>query len=427
MENNNNTPVQSEHEQHTAEAGTDSGVRSGRFQNIVTKILCVLAAVVLWFYVVGTDTAIKEKNFSDVPITIRGADMLEADYELSIISGYDHTVDITVSGANADINNLSLGDVVVFVDVSKIYEAGEYSLEVKASLPSGISVDAQSSNYIQVYVDKRTSITVPVVVEPIYKTPYELGELEPSFTMVNVSGPASALEKIKEARVTLDLGTIDKTLTAVGTLVPVDENGSQVSNPYIRLQSTSVSVKIPVYAYKDVPLAVTYKYGYYNNSNVDVSISPTSIQVKGEPSTLENFDSIVVAQLDEKKILGDGVQTATIILPDGFENVSGVKNADITVTHKGTTTSEVLVSNFSVINKGSLEYSIDSTGIVVTFRGTRTLLSLLNQDNVTAVIDLGYIGNSSGTVSVPVTISVSSTLSGSVYEIGEYEIDVTIH
>ncbi len=430
MENNNsNTPVQNEYEQHAVESGADYKVKSSRFQNVVAKVLCVLAAIVLWFYVVGTDTAIEEKKFTDVPIDIKSVVALEDNFGLSVISGYDYTVDLTVSGANADISRLSLDDVSVFVDVSHIEAAGEYSLEVKTSLPNGVTVSAQSSNYIQVYVDKRTSISVPVVVEPMYsmESTYELGEPEPSITMVNVSGPAVELEKIKEAKVTLDLGRIDKTLTATGKLVLVDASGAPITNPYIKLQSAEVSVKIPVYTYKDVPLAVTYKYGYYNSTNVDVKISPASIRVKGEPSALDNLDSIVVLQLDEKKIVEDGSRTATIMLPDNIENVSGIRTADIKITHKGTDTRDVVVSNLSVVNTGSLRYTIDSPSIVVKFRGTRTLLSLLNQNNVTATIDLGYLNNSSGTVSVPVTISVSNTLSGSVYEIGEYEIDVTIH
>ncbi len=428
MENNNNTPVQNEYEQHVAESGGDGKVKSGRFQDVTAKILCLLAAIVLWFYVVGTDTAIEEKKLTDVPIDIKSVTALEDSFGLSVISGYDYTVDLTVSGANSEISRLSLDDISVFVDVSHIEAAGEYSLEIKTSLPNGITVSSQSSNYIQVYVDKRTSISVPVVVEPMYsmESTYELGVPEPSITMVNVSGPAVELEKIKEAKVTLDLGRINKTLTATGKLVLVDENGMPITNPYIKLQSSEVSVKIPVYTYKDVPLTVTYKYGYYNDDNVDIKISPASIRVKGEPSALDNLDNIVVLQLDEKKIVDDGSRTATIMLPDNIENVSGIRTADIKITHKGTATREVVVSNLSVVNTGSLKYSIESPSIVVKFRGTRTLLSLLNQNNITATIDLGYLNNSSGTVSVPVTISVSNTLSGSVYEIGEYEIDVTI-
>lgn len=425
----NNIPVPDEYEQHVAESGGDYKVKFSSLQNAVAKVLCVLAAVVLWFYVVGTDTAIEEKKFTDIAIEIRNLDKLESELGLSVISGYDHTVDLTLTGAKADISRLSLDSVIVYVDAAEISEAGEHSLEIETSLPSGITIGGQSANYIQVYVDKRTSITVPVVVEPMYsiESTYALGEPEPSVELVNVSGPAVELEKISHAKVTLDLGRINKTLTATGKLVLVDENGVQITNPYIKLQTTEVSVKIPVYTYKDVPLTVDYKYGYYNDTNVDVKITPASIRIKGEPEALDDLNSVVLLQLDEKKITDDMSQTAIIMLPDDVENVSGIRTADITVTHKGTSTREVVVSNLSVVNTGSLDYTLESPTIVVKFRGTRTLLSLLNQNNITATIDLGYLNNTTGTVSVPVTISVASTLAGSVYEIGEYKMDVTIY
>ena len=429
MQKDKNNISSDEYEQHVAESGGDYRVRSSRFQNAVAKVLCVVAAVVLWFYAVGTDTAIHEKKFTDVSVEIRGLDTIEEELGLSVISGYDYTVDLTLTGAKNDIDRLSIDSVLAYVSASDITEAGEYSLEIKTSLPNGITVSGQSSNYIQVYVDKRTSIFVPVEVDPMYsmESTYTLGTPEPSIDSVNVTGPAAELEKIAYAKVPLELGRINKTLTSTGKLVLIDKNGAQITNPYIKLQTTEVSVKIPVYTYKDIPLTVEYKYGYYNDTNVDVKITPASIRIKGEPEALENMTGIVLLQLDEKKITGDTTQTATITLPDDVENVSGIRTADIAVTHKGTVTRELVVTNLSVVNTGSLDYTLESPTISVKFRGTRTLLSLLNQNNITATIDLGYLNNSSGTVSVPVTISVASTLSGSVYEIGEYKMNVTIY
>ena len=46
--------------------------------------------------------------------------------------------------------------------------------------------------------------------------------------------------------------------------------------------------------------------------------------------------------------------------------------------------------------------------------------------NRSLTLDLGYLNKTSGTVSVPVTVNVQSTLSGKVYEIGDYSMNVTI-
>ncbi|MBE6610947.1 MAG: hypothetical protein E7632_00525 [Ruminococcaceae bacterium] len=427
-EDNKNVGAVGEYERHVAENSGDYQVKSKKYENIIAKVLCVLAAVVLWFYVVGTDSATDETTVSGVAVAIRGLDRIEEELGLSVISGYDCVVDLTVLGTKSSLSRLNVEDITAFVDASTITEAGEYTLEVHTSLPSGVTSSGKSTNFVTLYVDKRTTVSVPVIVEPSFtiESAYTLGTPEPSVEMVNVTGPAEELEKIAGAKVILDLGRVTKTLTATGKLTLVDNSNTPITNPYVRLQTSEVSVRIPVYTYKDIPLSVDYKYGYYNESNVTVNITPATIRIKGEPDDLEKIDRLVVLQLDEKKIIGDTTLSATIMLPEDVENVSPARTADIAITHRNTETREIVVSSLTVVNPNSLKYSLGSPTINVSFRGPRSLITLLNKNNVTATVDLGYLNNASGTVSVPVTISVTNVLAGSVYEIGEYKMDVTI-
>jgi YbbR domain-containing protein len=434
MQNNNNSNVNDKsptdtYEKHIAENNGDYQVRPGKYENLTAKILCVLTAIILWFYVVITDTTTDEKVFSGIGISIRNIDRIEEELGLSVITGYDSYVDLTVKGAKTDIYKLSANDISAYVDAREITGPGEYTLEIKTALPSGMSVSSQSTNYITIYVDKRTTKSVRVRVNPSFaiESNYSMGTPEPSIDMVNVSGPAEVLDEIDSATVSLDLGKVTKTITATGKLELTDKNGSIITNPYVKLQTQEVTVRFPVYTYKEVPLTVSYKYGYYNDSNITVKINPETIRVKGEPEDLENMDSILLMQLDEKKITGDMTQTVAIMLSDDVENVSGIKNATVTITHKNTETYDIVVTNITVKNPNNLNYTIDTTSLNVRFRGTSTLLRYLNPNNIMATLDLGYLNNASGTVSVPVTISVKSDLAGSVYEIGEYKIDVTIY
>ncbi|MBQ8250211.1 MAG: hypothetical protein IJY93_10105 [Clostridia bacterium] len=433
MENENKQmPMPDEYEQHIEESGGDYRVKASKFQNAVAKVLCVLAAVVLWFYAVSTDTAIIDKSFTGIPVDIRNLDVLDSELGLSVISGYGYTVDLTLSGMKPDVNSLSIDDITAYVDAGSVTEAGEYSLQIHVSVPSGITIDGQSANYVELYIDKRSAVSVPVVVDPIYsiEATYKLGELEPSFETVNVTGPEEELEKIDCAMVTLELGRISKSLTATGKLVLVDKSGTPISNPYVKLQTSEVSVKIPVYTEKEVPLTVGYKHGYYNDSNVNVTVTPSTVRLKGEPDILDDIDSIQILELDEKKIMEDTLQkNVAINIPDGTE-IIGSRSADVEVKHKGTVVRDVVidVSNLSVVNTDDIEYEFAVSEITVKFRGTQRSIQFLLEDpqNIIATVDLDYLGNVTDSVSVPVTVSVASALSGSVYELGEYTIDVII-
>ena len=62
----------------------------------------------------------------------------------------------------------------------------------------------------------------------------------------------------------------------------------------------------------------------------------------------------------------------------------------------------------------------------LTLRGSSGSLALVNEDNVTITADLSYYSKGTGKVTVPLTVSMPSGLSGSVYEIGEYSLEVEI-
>lgn len=413
----------------TADASKgDYQVKESRNEKLIAKILCVLAAIILWFYVVMTDTTTDEKVFSGISVDIRGRDRIEDTLGLTIISGYDLTVDVTVKGPRADINRLTVDDVKAYIDMKTVDGAGEYTLPIRTSLPNGITAGALSANYMTVYVDKRTTISVPVkiVTSQVIEADFTMGTPEPSIETVNVSGPEEVLRTIDHAEASFDLGRVSKTLISTGKLTLVDANGNEINDPYVRLQTSEVTVRFPVYIYRDFDLKVDTKYGYYDSTNSRITISPASIQVRGDPDVISSMDSVSLGQIDEKKITGDETKNMAIMLPDGVENLSGTTTATVTITQIGTTTKKLNVTDINVVNPNGLEYTLERNSLTVTFRGTKTMLDMLSSRNVSLTLDLGYLNKTSGTVSVPVTVNVQSTLSGKVYEIGDYSMNVTI-
>ena len=413
----------------TADASKgDYQVKESRNEKLIAKILCVLAAIILWFYVVMTDTTTDEKVFSGISGDIRGRDRIEDTLGLTIISGYDLTVDVTVKGPRADINRLTVDDVKAYIDLKTIDGAGEYTLPIRTSLPNGITAGSLSANYMTVYVDKRTTISVPVkiVTSQVIEADFTMGTPEPSIETVNVSGPEEVLRTIDHAEASFDLGRVSKTLISTGKLTLVDANGNEINDPYVRLQTSEVTVRFPVYIYRDFDLKVDTKYGYYDSTNSRITTSPASIQVRGDPDVISSMDSVSLGQIDEKKITGDETKTMAIMLPDGVENLSGTTTATVTITQIGTTTKKLNVTDINVVNPNGLEYTLERNSLTVTFRGTKTMLDMLSSRNVSLTLDLGYLNKTSGTVSVPVTVNVQSTLSGKVYEIGDYSMNVTI-
>ena len=417
-----------EYEHHTAENEGDYVVKStqSRTLDILLKLLSVMAAFILWFYVAGVESPTYETSFTGIQVGISANDS-----SLAVISGYNNTVDITVQGKKSEINKISADDIEAYVDISSIDAAGRYTLPIQVNVPGTLKVSSLSVSTVSVYLDSSIStITVPVKANLISYV-LEDGEIGMSDMTVNidevsVSGPETVLQTIECARVDVSLGTVTSSVTAAGTLKLVDSNGDAITNPYVKLSQTEAVVSIPVYFTKKVPLTVSYKYGFFTSKTASVTISPQYIEIKGEADTLSAIDSIQLTTLDEKKVTTDTI-TQKISLPSGVTNVSGIEEAVITVEHIGTSTKDVVVSSFDINNSGEINYELLTDSINVTLRGETQYLSYVRAEDIQASVDLSCLGEASGVTSVPVTITILNNYSEHVYELGDYKISIRIN
>ncbi|MBQ7821106.1 MAG: hypothetical protein IJ391_02350 [Clostridia bacterium] len=396
--------------------------------DIVARILCVIGAILLWFYAVSSQTIIEDRRFVSIPVELIGADTLEEEYGMTVISGYDYSVDLTLSGTRSELSKIGAEDLSAYVDLSQISAAGEYSLDVRTSAPSGISLKELSSNYVNVYVDKRTQKNVEIRVNPVYiiESDYSLGTPDTNVEIVTISGPADVLDSITHAQVTVDVGKLTKSVTTSGSVV-LYADSTPVTNPYVKVSESDVTVSIPVYTEKEVPLSIGFKYGYFNEKNTHITIDPASVRIKGDPSELEKITSIELLTLDEKKITGTtSMSTAVVELPDTVENLSRADSAVITVSLLNTATRVINIDNITVKNPNGLEYTMAAEDINITLRGSSGSLSLVTESNIGLEADLSYYSEGTGRVSIPIKVVLPSSLQPNVYELGEYTIEFDI-
>ena len=182
------------------------------------------------------------------------------------------------------------------------------------------------------------------------------------------------------------------------------------------------------FSYKTLPLKVEYKHGYFNDDNVNVQVRPMVLEVKGDPAVIDRMTEIVVATLDEKKIIGNVTQLVPLNLPDGLTAADGTENVTIDVTHVGTFTTIFTVTDIDVTGAVGIDYAILDKTLTVTVRGTLEQLSKLRPTDFSAVVDLsGYAENTSGVITEVAEIRIDSSYAAGVYEIGEYTVQVRIN
>jgi len=397
----------------------------------LAKLTCLFIAFIFWLYVMQVDSPEHEEVFHSVNVTLLNTSVLEGEYGLSIYSGYGSTVDVTVIGSKSVVKKLSAGDIHVTADVSKLRTSGSHSVPIDVELPSGLSLGALSQSTVQVYCDEKASAVVDVrakITSFTMASRLEMGELEPEYDTILVTGPRETLDTVDYALLTLEFGEISSSVTASGNLVLFDKNGNRIDNPYLRLSRSEVTVKVPVYTTRTLPLKAAYKYGFFNEDNVDITVQPAKLTVRGDPEVLDRMTEIVAATLDEKKIIGDVTQQVQLELPETVEAVDGTENVTIRIAHKNTYTSMFNVTDIDVIGASGIKYNVLDKYIAVTVRGTLEQLRVLRSSDFSAVIDLsGYSAQSSGIIREHADIRIDAVGATDVYELGEYTVQVKLN
>ncbi len=395
--------------------------------NIFPKIISVVLAFILWFYVMTVESPINQEVFRSIPVEV----LLPSNGELSLYSGYNVTVDVTVSGKKSDLNQISAQSFKATADASAYTQAGKYSIPVNVEVPGGFNLVDKSINLLSVYLDAKATSSVPVQIkltEYVLSEGLELGgesEIEKSATEVFLSGPKSILDTIEAAQVTIPCGNVSSSIRASGNVQLLDASGSVVSNPYVSVGTATVDVKIPVFMTKDIGLKVEFKNKLLNSSNSKVSISPSSVKVRGAVETLAAFENHVLSTIDEKSLTSEKL-SIPLTLPEGISCVDGTETVEVTISHVGTSTKTVSVENIKVENPGDLKYTLSLDTVNLTLRGKTEILSEISADDITLSVNLSELKEGAGSVTLPIKVEVSDTYAKSVYELGEYNMVVTV-
>lgn len=219
--------------------------------DLFAKFFSVIAAIVLWFYVVDVQNTVEEKNVYNIPIVIENFKSID-DYK--IVSGMDNAVDVVIRGTKTDISKIDAEDIYASVDMSEYTQAGDYKCSVRVSAPQGVSVISRSISQITVSVDKTVSreFTIkPVLTSYTISDDYTLGTPELDNNFVKVEGPEELINRIAYAEVRLaSLGELKGDKTSRGEVVLIDVDGNTINSPYLAINGSYnklyINVKVPV-------------------------------------------------------------------------------------------------------------------------------------------------------------------------------------
>ena len=400
-------------------------------------VVSFLAAIVIWVAVVINVSPETTRVIQGVKVTIDNT--VPSQFGLEVFGDTEFYVDVTVKGKKYQISTsaLSAEDILVVAQTNNVDSAGTRTLLLKAESASGstdYTISAVSQKSIDVYFD--VPKTVQMVIEPevitndfeIVKEGFKTGDINLSETAVNVSGPATEVNKITKvvARLRLE-SALSSNKSADANLILLDEN-QNTNFKYVTMDVNTVVLTIPVLRVKEVNTTVLFK-----NAPDEYVLNPLSYTI----SPVKDFFNVSVDEYDKTTEFAVGTIDFKSVSPTNY--VFEFFKDDLPVSDESKTEKFVVkldVSELSqdyfvissdkvkVNNPDNLEYKISGLNKSVVVVGSEKALESITEDDITVEIDISDINITAGqTTVVPANVTVKST---NCWVYGTYTVEVSL-
>lgn len=242
---------------------------------------------------------------------------------------------------------------------------------------------------------------------------------------LHIEGPKSAIDAIERAVVDVDVAGITSNSTASGEIRLIDSDGNEVTRESVVKNLDVVTVSVTVWNIKEVPVVYGYTgtvaEGYADTGVIEASVE--TVRIAGSADRLANITELQVKP-EDINITGATKDYETAVrlkdyLPTGiyFADTGFADTSRVTVRIEEIVEKRILLQpgNIQIINvPEGLECEIvgsNSSPLIV--RGLKAYMSLLQQDTLQGVVDVGAWMESSnlteleeGEFSLPITVSL---------------------
>ncbi len=291
--------------------GKKSSIESLFYNNKFLMVFSVVVAVLLWASVKINYSADVTRTLSDVKVNIADNISLPEDYK-AFFDSDDLYVEVEVSGKAYNVNQKAFtkDDIVVETAGSYVDSAGQKTLNLMAKIAdtsgaTDVNITKISPSSITVYFDKEITDTFNVVanlendVSALATDKFTVGNIVPSMTTVDVTGPATIINKLEKvyfkSRIdesNLPLEATKEVEAEVAYVLDRSSDSKYLTCPGIN-ESNPATVTIPLYVSKEVATSVKFvnQPAAYSEEMPKFTVYPSKVNVlyNSKDEEIENF------------------------------------------------------------------------------------------------------------------------------------------
>ncbi len=371
-------------------------------KNVSIKIISLVFATVLWGVVLTVQNPNRVKVIENVPVIFEGTsdlnnrNLVVRGKPLEELGG----VTVRVSTPITNYMDLNADRINAYVSLNRITAPGTVALPVEADIsgrPANTSVEGKTPDKIMVEIDTLMAKNVPVEARYPGSLPdgYWAANAELSSSSVTIRGPKTDVDRVTKAICKIQLTDRKQSYNDAVAVVLVDENDNEMDSSLFLGNPPSVTVKMPVYPKKTVPVDIKGSLLGADNLPANYELfaataTPATIDIAGDQAVLDSITSLTIPGMDVAGRRESIHQKAAIVVPENVQILGSTTEVEVFVDIREKTSKkdfEAVPIEARNLGRG-LKATLSKETTDISVQGRISLVDLLSRDDVEAYVDL---------------------------------------
>ena len=368
------------------------------------KLGSFLFAVALWIIVTNINDPVVPYKVSDVPVTIRNANLITDKGQIyEVLDGTDVIDVVTITAPRSIIDSLDKSNVVAVADMNDLTSLNTISIKLSTNKYND-KLESIKGNIDEVRLkieNKKTlSLALKATTTGEVSEGYLLGDITTDRNLVKISGPESVVSQIAKAGVDVTVSDFTNNISTDADIKLYDADGEEIDRSLVSMNISSVKVNVEILETKRVPLyyqvSGTPAEGYMMTGQVEGNVD--SLLIAGKANRIRDIYQIELPE-EAVNVTGQTEDMMAIVnvadyLPEGVSLVNpgaGLVTVTVYIQPEQRKMIKIKPEDIRIKNiPDGYEAALveDTEEYEETFIGLRDDLSLVNIDNIEPTVNI---------------------------------------